>query len=303
MGQTEGSEPSPLCPPAGSRPSPAGVGPGGHRAAAAAAGGGGGPGHVPHKTPLAPLGPACPHCFPRPPCAAAWPWLGASALPASAGEQLGAAPRTDGAGLHPAASSSSPLFAPPRGNQDFPTRVCTKLDFPFPRCTATALFPSLLLLLFPSPRAGQSSHPFSAAEDAGVAAQPLAPALPRLQPRLRRAPGGPSQVPDPLRCLQVPEPQLPQRLRPRPLQLLPHLRRGRGGLVWPQGGSPLRGQPGLPLPHGQALRQGGLPVQAQRPGVWQRRPHLRQRLPAEGGEPQGAAARSARCRPGPEGSL
>lgn len=155
MDQTEGSEPSPLRPPAGSRPSPAGVGPGGHRAPAAAAGGGGGPGHVPHKTPLAALGPACPHCFPRPPCAAAWPWLGASALPASAGEQLGTAPRTVGAGLHPAASSSSPLVAPPRGNQDFPTRVCTKPDFPFPRCTTIALFPSLLLLLFPSPRAGQ----------------------------------------------------------------------------------------------------------------------------------------------------
>lgn len=201
----------------------------------------------------------------------------------------GTEPRLRGPALRPAALRLR--RAAPPAEERCPARVCIELAFPFPRRDRT----------FPPAAPGPGG--LVPAEDAGVAAEPAAPAVPQRRPAGRGAPARPRQVPGPLRCLQVPQPQLPQRLRPRPLRLLPHLRRGRGGLVRPQGGPALRGQPGLPLPHGQALRQGRVPVQAQRPGVRQRRPDLRQHLPAEGGEPQGAAARAARRRPGPEGSL
>lgn len=174
-GSPQPGPPRPSGPPAGSRPSPVGVGPGRRRCrrgapAAAAGGGGGGSGRVPHIT--RPLCSARSSLLPaaawgrRSPCAAAWPWLGASALRASPGEQpelprlgrtelaLALRLRAPASFLPSAAFSRSACKSPARGRRDSPARVGIKPDFPLPRCTAIAPSPATA-----SPRAGRARTP------------------------------------------------------------------------------------------------------------------------------------------------
>nr|XP_036848460.1 serine protease HTRA3 isoform X2 [Manis javanica] len=114
--------------------------------------------------------------------------------------------------------------------------------------------------------------------------------------RAGAGPGAPGRsVSRALRRVAVPEPPLPRRLRARPVQLLPGVRRRRGRAVRPGPGLAVRGEPGVrarrvPLPLGaRCVRHG--------------RAHLRQRVRVAGGQPPRAAAlRDARA-PAAEGRL
>lgn len=110
-------------------------------------------------------------------------------------------------------------------------------------------------------------------------------------------------MPDSVRCEYLSEPQLPQRLRAGPLQLLPGVRPRGGRAVRTQGRPAVRGRAGVQTPGGEAALQRFLSVQVQLRGVRQRRQDVRQRVPAEGEQQEGAAAGPVRDQPDPEGTV